>query len=208
MIIIGKGIYIRDLRRKDVDQMKEWGTHRDPLFHTYNFPKGGPEERDHWFNEKQKPLRRKIYGVFLEEGKLIGYITIKKIDFLRKKGELGIVFNPDYLSEGYGTKAMELFLQFYFHRWKRKVLTLQVAAFNHRAIRVYEKLGFQKVKQKMEPFENQKLSWEELVQRGYRKGEFKKEKKTIYCCYLTMRITEQDIHKIHKGNTVSVENSD
>ena len=49
----------------------------------------------------------------------------------------------DFVDQGFGTEALTLFLDYYFNMLGYKLLKLDVAAFNKRAIRCYEKSGFQ-----------------------------------------------------------------
>jgi diamine N-acetyltransferase len=55
---------------------------------------------------------------------------------------LGISFNPQRLNEGLGTDGLWAFLGYYFGAFGMTTLFLDVAAFNRRAQRVYEKCGF------------------------------------------------------------------
>lgn len=199
MLIIGKRLYIRRLNRADVDQLKNWGTHQDPLFETYNFPKTNEPYRDYWYREKQGKYFRKIFGVFLESGRLVGYITMKKIQQFRKKAELGVVFDPKELDKGYGKEALQIFLEYWLLEGKMKEIYLIVGAFNQRAKKVYEKLGFTKEYEYWESFENPKITPEILKGIGYDEEYFKIYKGRVYCKYERMKIRRESIHNIHRN---------
>jgi len=199
LLIIGKRVCIRRLSRKDVDQLKNWGTHQDPLFETYNFPKTNDEYRNYWYREKQGKYFRKIFGVFLQDGRLVGYITLKRIRRFQKKAELGVVFDPKELSRGYGKEALQLFLHHWLTEEKLKEIYLIVGAFNKRAKQVYTKLGFIKEYEYWESFENPKITPEILTNLGYEEEYFKIYKGEVYCKYERMRIRQENIHTIHNN---------
>lgn len=57
--------------------------------------------------------------------------------------EIGLGMRPDLTGRGLGLAFMEAGLAFARERWGTREFTLSVAAFNQRAIRLYEKAGFQ-----------------------------------------------------------------
>ena len=80
---------------------------------------------------------------------------IKKIRKIFKDSVLGIVFDPNYVNKGYGTEAIITFLDYYFNEMNMKKLYLEVAKFNKRAIRCYEKCGFKIIDTYLDEFFNQ-----------------------------------------------------
>ncbi len=79
------------------------------------------------------------------EDRVVGHLQMFSMPFSRRKGvgELFIYIHQDFQNVGLGTKmmkkAIELAKERGFHR-----LGLSVVADNHRAIKVYEKVGFKK----------------------------------------------------------------
>jgi len=79
------------------------------------------------------------------EQKIVGHLQLFRIPFERRKGvgEVFIYLHQDFQNVGLGTmmmkKAIEIAKERGFHR-----LGLTVVADNHRAIKVYEKVGFKK----------------------------------------------------------------
>ncbi|MDU2830583.1 MAG: GNAT family protein, partial [Anaerococcus sp.] len=57
----------------------------------------------------------------------------------------------------FGYKAMKILLDYYFNDLKFHELNLDVNNFNKRAISLYEKLGFRKIGNTTEIFENQEI---------------------------------------------------
>ena len=75
-------------------------------------------------------------------GELVGRISLRDIDFAARCSVLGITFHPYRLGQGLGTDALHALLHHYFDTMGMQTLFLDVAAFNRRAHRCYEKCGF------------------------------------------------------------------
>ena len=142
MEIKGKRITIRELKLEDVFNMKNWGFHENTLIEDYNFPPMNDKEIKLWYKMKTNRLFTKYYGVLNEDNQLIGYMGIKDIKVVRRESTLGIVLDPNNVDKGYGTEILDTFLQYYFTEMKMRKMILEVAEFNKRAYRVYEKIGF------------------------------------------------------------------
>jgi RimJ/RimL family protein N-acetyltransferase len=73
----------------------------------------------------------------------IGNIGLFDQDQRNRQAELGIMIGePDYWGKGYGSAAIRLLLEFGFGELNLQRVHLRVFAFNKRAIRAYEKVGF------------------------------------------------------------------
>ncbi len=156
-IVRGERVCVRTLMREDVDKMQQWSEHSDPLFFYYNFPKMTKRERDQWYKMKMKTFRKKSYAIENEFGKVIGYLSIRDIKWLRKESELGIVIDPGHINQGYGSEAIWVFLGYYFQILKMSSLKLRTAKFNKRAIKCYKHCGFHIMKETEEEFEDQQI---------------------------------------------------
>ncbi|WP_352418758.1 GNAT family N-acetyltransferase [Proteiniborus sp.] len=186
--IRGSRIKIRPLRHEDVYRMQNWGKHDDPLFYDYNFPNLNDEEILQWYNYRISNKNSKSFSVFDEEDKMIGYISIKNIRKLMKTSRLGIVFDPTILNNGYGSEAIMILLEYYFNVMEMKTLYLDVAKFNKRAIRCYEKCGFKKIREyqakysnfRSELFDDNSYVWDEEF--------FSIKNNVIYCRYYEMKV--------------------
>lgn len=142
MEIRGKRIVIKKLEIEDVFHMRDWGFHKNPLLEDYNFPHMTDKEIEKWYGIKTHSFRDKYYGIRDENSKLIGYMGIKNIKLIKRESTLGIVFDPNKMDKGYGTETLSVFLNYYFTEMNMKRMYLEVAEFNTRAKRVYEKMGF------------------------------------------------------------------
>lgn len=137
-----KKVIINKLILQDVYEMRNWGRHKSLLFSDYNFPKMTDRQVYQWYEHKSKSSNKKCFGIRNEENKLIGYLTIRGIKRFRKIGTLGLVLDPNYMDRGYGTEVLNEFLNYFFNSLNMKKMILQVAKFNKRAMKCYQKCGF------------------------------------------------------------------
>lgn len=191
MEIKSERLKIRPLILGDVYNMRSWGYHETPLLGDYNFPNMSDKEIEKWFRYKTFRWGNKYYGVINEENKLIGYMGIKSIKRIKRESTLGIVFDPNYINRGYGTEALVLFLKYYFEDMKMRRMYLEVAEFNKRAYRVYEKLGFKNVGYYLDVFYDSSLDFDNpyFIQE---KSSFVITDKKIYNYIYKMRINKKD----------------
>jgi diamine N-acetyltransferase len=147
---------VKPLKTKDVFQMIEWGKHEDIRLLHYNFNYSSFYDCQRWYRAKNKFLRKYIFGIYTEDI-LVGYITLKNINWLFRKAEMGIVLDPLKINKGYGTRGIKEYLKIIFHKYRIKKIILRVAAFNKRAKRAYEKVGFKVYKESFEVYEEQEF---------------------------------------------------
>jgi RimJ/RimL family protein N-acetyltransferase len=133
---------IRRFTRPDVDEWVSWPRHADPLFRDYNSPDLKPHERDIWYSERLARNDHSMYAITDLEGRLIGRLFLRQIDRVQRSAVLGVDLRSDMLSEGLGTDALRAFNDYFFKTRGYEILKLDVAAYNYRAQRVYEKLGW------------------------------------------------------------------
>lgn len=155
----GRRITIDKLRVEDVFDMRNWGTHENPMLEDYNFPNMNDREIRIWHRMKTSNPYDRYFGIKDEEDLLIGYMGMKSIKLFRRFSTLGLVLDPDRMDEGYGTEVLETFLKIYFSEMKMKKMILEVSAFNKRAYRLYEKMGFKKNYMYKEEFFDQYINF-------------------------------------------------
>ncbi len=78
-----------------------------------------------------------------EGDRLVGVCGVHGIDTRHRHAWLGITVGKEHWGKGYGKEAMELLLRLGFQTLNLHRLSLQVYSFNERAVRLYERLGFQ-----------------------------------------------------------------
>ena len=80
----------------------------------------------------------------LAEDKLVGEIGLDVINWSGRDAFVGLgIGETEYWSKGYGTDVMSVLLRFAFTEINLRRVTLGVFEYNPRAIRSYEKAGFQ-----------------------------------------------------------------
>ncbi len=133
---------IRPFTRQDVDEWCTWPRHPDALFRDYNAPNLSAIERSIWYSERRARPDHEMYAITDAEGNLIGRLFLRQIDRTKRVAVLGIDLRSDRLDQGYGSDALRTFNDYYFGDFGFRVLRLDVAGYNLRAQRVYEKLGW------------------------------------------------------------------
>ncbi|MBF8982312.1 GNAT family N-acetyltransferase [Lutibacter sp. B2] len=185
-------VLIRSLSREDIDKMKSWGKHEDPLFFHYNFPDLNEEEGDYWYAIKNNRFRRKSFAIENEEKQVIGYLSIRDIRWMRRESELGIVLDPKQMNKGYGKKSILKFLEYYFLKMHMQSLKLRAAKYNERAMRCYQVCGFKTIGECYNEFEDQYA--EIFYNPKYKdlKKIFKNKRGMMMTKYVHMKITKED----------------
>ncbi|MGH2559165.1 MAG: GNAT family N-acetyltransferase [Thermomicrobiales bacterium] len=125
------------LRRwfEDPETMRHWGT-------------GAPLVTPHAFQDdlQGRFARFDEAGYFMiepAEGSPIGRIDFERLSARIRSAEVMILIgDPSARGKGYGTDAMIALLRYLFHERNLHRVSLTVLAWNERAIRSYEKVGF------------------------------------------------------------------
>ncbi|MED1865996.1 GNAT family N-acetyltransferase [Fictibacillus nanhaiensis] len=84
-----------------------------------------------------------VYSV-LNNNELIGFFSVNKAD--GHIYDIGLGVRPDLTGKGVGFKFLKSGIEFVKSEYKPQKITLSVATFNQRAIKVYEKIGFKEIK--------------------------------------------------------------
>jgi len=141
MNLQGPRITIRTMTPEDLDAMIQWRPFADPLYRPFDFPRQSRTEHMRWFEWRRRDPSRRLYTIVNEDREVIGSLTLRDVDG-RRSARLGITIGADFVSQGYGTEAMYLFLDHYFGEMGFAVMVLDVAATNLRAVRTYRAIGF------------------------------------------------------------------
>ena len=148
--IRGPRVTIRPLRKRDLDVMSGWETFEDPLYRLFDWPRRGAVENGLWYADLVRDRRRVYYAVDDEQKVVIGRISLREIQG-RESARLGIGFGRYYVGQGYGSEALRLFLHYYFGKLGFQRIVLDVAAINVRAVRCYERCGFERTTSSYQP---------------------------------------------------------
>ncbi|HZQ99213.1 MAG TPA: GNAT family N-acetyltransferase [Chloroflexota bacterium] len=144
---IGQRVVLRELTRADVDLMAEWPRFVEPELQWANLELSTPRERDAWFDRSRSNSTRRRYTIWTDDGRAIGTIGLRNLDFRFGEGTLGIIVNAADVGRGYGTDAVRTLVGHAFRRLGLRKVYLDVAEGNDRARRSYEKVGFVRIGQ-------------------------------------------------------------
>lgn len=112
------------------------------------------------FDNDDETIEELVSGQFFScvdsEGKLVGYFcfgtsaqipTVENYIFDSDMLDIGLGLKPELCGQGFGSLFMQAGMNYSKQTLNAKKLRLSVACFNHRAIKLYEKLGFRQVTQ-------------------------------------------------------------
>ncbi|AWR97316.1 ribosomal-protein-alanine N-acetyltransferase [Acidianus sulfidivorans JP7] len=141
-----KSYIIRNVRLDDIDQIIR--INRETLPENYPY---------YFFIDHAKEYSDAFYVAEIEKGKIVGYImprielgfsNIKSLPALTKKGHVvSIAVLEDYRNQGIGTELLKASMKSMKEVYNAEEVYLEVRVSNYPAIRLYEKLGFKKIKE-------------------------------------------------------------
>lgn len=139
-------VSIREWKLADTRMQQTWPLYTDPLNILWNIPR--PTSLYSSFLSIIHPFiggGKYVWAVQNTDQKLIGRISLREVEHWRLRARLGISMAAPYVGRGFGTEALRLFLDYFFGSFGYVTMRLDVAAFNVRAIRCYENLGFRHI---------------------------------------------------------------
>lgn len=145
----GKKIYLRNYEENDMNNLKNiMNNYKVREFLTLNIilPFSSNDQGNFF---KSIPERRKKYIydfaiVRKEDDALIGGSVVKNVDFKNSVCGAGFFIDEKYWEHGYGGEAVNLIEKFIFYELNIRKIKLEVISNNIRALKLYEKLGYQK----------------------------------------------------------------
>ncbi|MEI8307953.1 MAG: GNAT family N-acetyltransferase [Chloroflexales bacterium] len=141
-VIHGKRVRLRPWQRRDTLAQELWPRYTEPFSTLWNIPRTisfDDEVRSGWISQRYAWAIEDTYQ------RMIGRISLREIDVHHGSARLGISLSQHHVSQGLGTEALAAFLDYYFGPLGYSTMLLDVAAFNVRAVRCYERLHFEYV---------------------------------------------------------------
>lgn len=100
-------------------------------------------EKDYLENSAKSTENRNFNIIELSENKIIGTLGFEHINWIERSAILGIfIGDTDFRSNGYGTEAIRLLLEYGFKYLNLHSIRLDLLAINERAHKCYLKCGF------------------------------------------------------------------
>jgi RimJ/RimL family protein N-acetyltransferase len=139
--IQGRRVVLRHWQSRDDSAQRAWPRYTDPLNSLWNIPRSTGLYNGVFFSANALAFPRRVWAVEYEHV-LIGRISLRDIDQRKWSARLGVSLSAAYVGNGLGTETLALFLDLFFGPLGFRKMVLDVAAFNHRAVRCYQRLGF------------------------------------------------------------------
>ncbi|MCX5800452.1 MAG: GNAT family protein [Candidatus Eisenbacteria bacterium] len=137
-------VSLRALGAEDLERTLQWVN--DPEVTRFTgtvFPVSGSEHQ-FWYQELLKDHTRRMFAIMTSDGKHIGNIGVKNIDWVARNAEVLVyIGEADFRGKGYGTEAIAALSDFAFRRLNLHKLYARVFSYNERAAKSFEQCGFQ-----------------------------------------------------------------
>jgi len=102
-----------------------------------------PGERE-WLENTAKDGHDRVFNIVdLNDDKLVGTVGLEHFNWIERSAVLGVfIGDPDYRSNGYGTEAINMLLEYGFKYLNLHSIRLDLLSVNERAHKCYKKCGF------------------------------------------------------------------
>lgn len=144
MILKGQKVVLRPIRMSDAPRFVKW--FNDPEVNRFMNYRGLTLafERKHIRNRLKVRVSDNLhFCIDTKEGIHIGACSLEGISKVHKRASFGIIIgDKKYWDRGLGSEAARIIIDYGFKKLKLHRITLDVYAYNPRAIKVYKRLGF------------------------------------------------------------------
>jgi len=140
-------VCIRELRKSDSRKYFEWINDRDLVLFFAPFTPVSEAFHSNWFDSVTEDNHRRLFSIVIKSDNdtdiLIGYCTLRNIDFICRSAQLQIrIGEKKQQNKGFGTIATKQLLEFGFKDLNLNRIYLDVFENNERARRLYARCGF------------------------------------------------------------------
>jgi len=146
-MILGQKVRLRAIERDDLPTFVRWFNDPEVRHYLTAYMPMSLAEEEKWFEGQLQKQDGRIFAIEVIDGDQpihIGNVGIHDVDWKNRAAEVGIVIGEkDYWGKGYGTDALKTLLRFAFQEMNLHRVQLRVHDYNARALRCYEKCGFQ-----------------------------------------------------------------
>ena len=141
--LIGNRIYLSPRTSEDAEIFTEWLNDFETTDYIGQSGKLYTLASEKKFLEDNYSPEATFVIVTLDEDKMIGTVSLEKIDHQNRNAVLGIfIGDKNYRNNGYGTEAIKLILDYGFNYLNLNNIKLDLMEFNERALKCYKKCGF------------------------------------------------------------------
>ena len=141
--LIGERIYLSPRNTEEAEQFTEWLNDFETTDYIGRSALIITLEGEKKYFEENMDKNYNFFIVTLDNDKLIGTVGLEKYDAINRTATLGIfIGDKEYRSQGYGTEAIKLILDYGFNYLNLNNIKLDLMSFNERALKCYQKCGF------------------------------------------------------------------
>jgi len=141
--LIGQKVYLSPISIDDISTFMQWVNDSEIATNMAMHPQIISHETEKEIVERLAKDGNSFCIVDKEKDKVIGTCGYAKEDLRNRNAEIGIMIGEkEYWSQGYGSDAIHLLLNFGFNIRNYNCISLTVFSFNKRAIACYKKVGF------------------------------------------------------------------
>ncbi|RDE17759.1 MAG: hypothetical protein C4K49_01290 [Candidatus Thorarchaeota archaeon] len=146
-LLVGELVRLVVLEQKHLDDiLRGWNNPELRRFLGGMIPMGREEETE-WLRSAIEGMKaRREFDYVIErssDGAFLGGASLHGINWISGSCTLGIaIHSPENWGKGYGSEAMRLLVDYAWNSLNLRRIELTVHAFNKRAIRTYQKVGF------------------------------------------------------------------
>lgn len=144
----GEIVNLRSLRADDLVRRADWLNDDETVrLFTGSIPvrRYLPLDAERWRQSLEADLTAMVWAIETKSLRHIGDVDLHAVDRFYKSGKLTILIgDKSQWSNGYGTDAIKVLLNYAFTQMRMLSIDLRVFDFNKRGIRCYEKCGFQR----------------------------------------------------------------
>lgn len=141
--LMGERIYLSPRNNEDIEKFTEWLNDFNTTDYIERSAYITTLDGEKQYFEENLNKNYNFFIVTLENDKLIGTVGLENYDSINRTATLGIfIGDKDYRSNGYGTEAIRLVLDYGFNYLNLNNIKLDLMSFNERALKCYKKCGF------------------------------------------------------------------
>lgn len=145
-LIKGQQVYLRPIGEDDIESIARCFQNEEIMYMTGTRNLLTKEQIKEAIQRFREDTSRYDFAICLiDNDQVIGDLAIMEVDLDNKKAMFRIALHSiEHCGRGYGTEAVQLAQKFTFEELDLNRLELQVYSHNSRAIKSYEKVGFNK----------------------------------------------------------------
>lgn len=140
----GYGVTLRRLTHDKIEMLRQW--RNDPKISQYMFYREyiTPEMQERWFTNLDKKCN--YYFIIEYDGKDVGCINIRAIDWEKKCGEPGLfIYDDNYLDSDIALRASFCMGDWIWNDLKLEYQTIEVQRSNKRALQMNKANGYEEI---------------------------------------------------------------